>query len=101
MAALSGEQWSITSGDQEAVVVEVGGGLRRYRVAGADLLDGYGEDEVAPGGAGQVLAPWPNRVRDGRYTFCGTAHQLPLDEPERANAIHGLVRWSRWRLVGR
>jgi aldose 1-epimerase len=95
----SGEQWTIKSGHHEAVVVEVGGGLRAYRVAGVDIVDGYAEDEVAPGGAGQVLAPWPNRVRDGRYTFEGVAHQLALTEPSRHNALHGLVNWARWRLV--
>ncbi len=94
----SGTQWTIRSGDQEAVVVEVGGGVRAYRVAGREILDGYGEDEVAPGTAGAVLAPWPNRIRDGRYVFAGRSHQLDLSEPEHHNAIHGLVRWAPWRL---
>lgn len=82
-------------------MVEVGGGVRRWRVGGVDLLDGYAADELCPGGAGQVLAPWPNRLRDGQYSFAGAAHQLPLTEPDRHNALHGLVRWLRWRLVDR
>ena len=52
-----------------------------------------------PGRPGQILAPWPNRIRDGHYTFEGSAYQLPLTEPARHNAIHGLANWSRWRLV--
>jgi len=99
--ALSGTQWTIAGGGQEAVVVEVGGGLRAYRSGGEDYLDGYGEDEVCPGSAGQVLAPWPSRIRDGRYTFDGETHQLPLTEPARHNAIHGLVNWQLWRAVER
>jgi aldose 1-epimerase len=43
-----------------------------------------------------VLAPWPNRLSDGRYEFDGRRHQLPLTEPENRNAIHGLVRWVAW-----
>jgi len=97
----SGAQWTITYRDQEATLVEVGGGLRRWRVAGVDLLDGYAAGELCPGGAGQVLAPWPNRLRDGRYSFAGVAYQLPLTEPERHNAVHGLVRWLRWKLIAR
>lgn len=99
--ALSGAQWTISYRDQEATLVEIGGGVRRWRVAGVDLLDGYQPDELCPGGAGQVLAPWPNRIRDGRYSFAGVAHQLPLTEPEpdRHNAMHGLARWLPWRLV--
>ena len=95
--APSGEQWTITSAGHEAVVVEVGGGLRSYAVEGVPVVDGYGEDQLSPANAGHVLAPWPNRIRDGRYTFAGTARQLPLTEPDRHNAIHGLVNWSRWR----
>jgi aldose 1-epimerase len=43
--------------------------------------------------------PWPNRIRDGRYTFEGRNQQLALTEPALHNASHGLVRWVPWRLV--
>ena len=95
----SGEQWTIKSADHEAVVVEVGGGLRTYRAHGVDVVDGFAEDEMCPASAGQILAPWPNRIRDGRYAFAGENHQLPLTEPLRHNALHGLVNWSRWRVA--
>jgi aldose 1-epimerase len=95
----SGTQWQIESGAHQAVVVEVGGGLRAYRVDGQEVLDGYAETELCPGSAGQVLAPWPNRIRDGRYAFAGEAHQLALTEPAHHNAAHGLVRWVPWRAV--
>jgi len=95
----SGDQWVIASGDQRAVVVEVGGGLRAYSAGDWQILDGYAEDEVAPGAAGQILAPWPNRIRDGRYTFAGQEYALALSEPEFLNAVHGLVRWLPWQAV--
>jgi aldose 1-epimerase len=87
--------------DQRAVVVETGGGLRVYSAGGHDLLDGYGPGEPASSGRGQVLIPWPNRLADGRYEFDGQSHQLPLTEPERGNAIHGLVRSARWTAAER
>lgn len=80
-------------------MVEVGGGLRELRVEADEYVDGYGEHEVAPGAAGQVLAPWPNRLRDGAFAFMEQRHQLPLSEPGPHNAIHGLVRWLPWRLA--
>lgn len=95
----SGAQWSISAEGHEAVVVEVGGGLRAYRAGDVDYLDGYAEEELCVGGAGQVLAPWPNRIRDGRYTFDGVERQLSLSEAVRHNAMHGLVNWAPWRLV--
>jgi aldose 1-epimerase len=97
----SGEQFEIAAGDQRAVVVEVGGGLRSYSAGGRDVLDGYGDEEMCTSGRGQVLAPWPNRLEDGSYEFAGTHHQLPLTEPEHANAIHGLVRWAPWAAAER
>jgi aldose 1-epimerase len=91
----------LVHGDQRAVVVEVGGGLRRYSAGGRDVLDGYEPDAMATSGRGQVLLPWPNRIEDGSYEFEGRSHQLPLNEPERRNAIHGLVRWSAWTIRAR
>jgi aldose 1-epimerase len=90
----SGEQIELAHGAQRAVVVEVGGALRAYAVDGADVLEGYGAGEMCSGARGQTFVPWPNRLRDGAYRFDGREHQLPLSEPERRNAIHGLVRWQ-------
>ena len=96
MIAPSGEQMEIVAGDQRAMVVEVGGGLRSYSAGGRELVDGYGADEMSSSGRGQALMPWPNRLQDGSYEFDGRHHQLPINEPGRHNAIHGLVRWAAW-----
>jgi aldose 1-epimerase len=94
--APTGEQVELVHGDQRAVVVEVGGGLRAYAAGQRELLDGYDVDAMSTSGRGQLLIPWPNRLQDGRYEFDGRRHQLALSEPEHGNAIHGLVRWTRW-----
>lgn len=100
MSALpSGRQVVLLRHDSVAVVVEVGGGLRSYEVAGEAVLDGYSADERCNGGRGQPLLPWPNRTGGGRYSFAGSDHQLAITEPERGNAIHGLTRWHRWCVV--
>jgi aldose 1-epimerase len=93
----SGEQFEIAFEDQHAVVVEVGGGLRSYGAGGRDVLEGYGLDEMSRGGRGQLLLPWPNRIKDGSYEFDGVQYQLALTEPDRSNSIHGLVSWAPWR----
>ena len=41
-----------------------------------------------------MLAPWPNRIRDGRYAFAGREHRAAITEPERGTALHGLVPGS-------
>jgi aldose 1-epimerase len=101
LSAPSGEQHEIRFGDQHAVIVEVGGGLREYGVGARAVLDGYALEEMASGGRGQVLLPWPNRIDDGSYTFERHKYQLPLSEPAYHNASHGLVRWENWTLESR
>ena len=63
---------------------------------GQPVIDGFEVGDRASDGRGQVLAPWPNRLTGGRYTFGGQRCQAPLNEPDRGNAIHGLVRWLDW-----
>jgi len=101
VASPTGQQWRIGHGDQEVVVCEVGATLRHYTVGPHAIIDGFGSDEWSHSGRGQVLAPWPNRLADGRYEFNGVRGQAALDEPERHNAIHGLVRWLPWTLQTR
>jgi aldose 1-epimerase len=95
----TGRQLILRSGAAEAVVCEVGATIRRWRVGDHEVLMGFDGDRFATGGRQQVLAPWPNRVEDGSYRFDGALHQLPIDEPDRHCAIHGLVRWSRFDVL--
>jgi aldose 1-epimerase len=95
-SAPSGEQHAIRQGDQVAIVTEVGATLRSFAAGGTDVVDGFAVDEISPAGRGQVLAPWPNRLDGGRYSFDGRAGRAAINEPELGNAIHGLVRWLPW-----
>jgi aldose 1-epimerase len=101
VVAPSGEQFEIRSGEQRAVVVEVGGGLRTYVVGDREILDGYDVAAACDGARCQTLVPWPNRVQDGKWTWRGVDQQLALTEPEQHNAIHGLVRWMPWSVLDR
>jgi aldose 1-epimerase len=97
----TGDQWVIGHGHQRAVITEVGATLRSFTVEDRPVIDGFGPLEWSHGGRGQVLAPWPNRLGDGRYTFEGTEAEAPLNEPAARNAIHGLVRWLPWTMASR
>jgi aldose 1-epimerase len=80
---------------------EVGATLRSYTVDDVHVLDGFAIGDRSTAGRGQVLAPWPNRLDAGRYSFEGREGRAALDEPAMRNAIHGLVRWLPWRAVSR
>lgn len=98
MIAASGEQVELSAGGWSAVVVEVGGGLRALECDAVPVIEAYPPEEIAVGGHGQPLLPWPNRLAQGRYRWAGQALRLPIDDPDARAAIHGLTRWANWRI---
>jgi aldose 1-epimerase len=71
-----------------------GGRIDRIEVEGLALLVPPEEDERNHGAF--PMAPWAGRIADGRFTFDGVEHQLPLNKPP--HAIHGIVRDRRWKV---
>jgi aldose 1-epimerase len=105
MRAPTGEQYvlnySSPLGEAEAIIVQVGASLRSFRIGGIDLTQPYPEHSTPPFGDGIVLVPWPNRVKDGVWNLDGQRQQLDITEPERNNAIHGLLRNTGYTLIER
>ena len=57
-------------------------------------------EELAPTRSGfPVLFPFPNRIRDGRFTWDGKAYELPRNDSTGKNAIHGFACRRPWRVV--
>jgi len=94
MTPRSGQQYRIASSGYVAEIASVGASLRSLAFEGRDLVVPFDADEVRPNYRGTTLAPWPNRVVDGAYSFAGESHQLALTEPERGQALHGLLAWA-------
>lgn len=68
-----------------------------------ELTDGYrdeaellAEDGVRNG----LLAPFPNRIADGRYRFGGHDHDLLPARPRDRTIYHGFVRGAPFELTG-
>ena len=99
MEPLSGRQLRLRAGDYRATIASIGASLRELTWQGRHLVVPFAEDEVRPAYRGAGLAPWPNRVVDGRYEFDGVEHQLALTEPDRGHALHGLVAWQDFAVV--
>lgn len=96
---VSGIQHTLRAGAYDAVVASVGATLRTLSHGGRDLVLPFAADEVRPSYRGALLAPWPNRVVDGHYRFDGRDLQLPLTEPARHHAMHGLASWLDFAAV--
>lgn len=89
----------ISGGGCAATVTSLGAALESLEFRGRESLDTFERPEENPVARGQALLPFPNRVEDGKYAFANEKLQLPLDEPERGHAIHGLTRWRVWEVL--
>jgi aldose 1-epimerase len=84
-----------------ATITQVAAGIRRLSVSGIDIMPPFDAGSQRPFGSGMVLVPWPNRVRDARWTLDGKTQQLDITEPAKNNAIHGLLRNSPYSVAAR
>jgi aldose 1-epimerase len=105
MRAPTGEQFRLTRstplGLAEAVIVEVAASIREFRIGTVELTEPYGEFSLPPFADGIVLVPWPNRIEDGVWELDGARQQLDITEPDKHNAIHGLLRFAPYLVVER
>lgn len=70
------------------------------RIGGQDLVVAPALGEVNPAYHGELLAPWPNRVGEGRYRFRDVDHQLTTNEALLGHAIHGFAARLDWWATG-
>jgi aldose 1-epimerase len=92
-------EYRIAAGEYTATVTARGCALRELQHGERDLIVPFPEGGPIPDYRGIIAAPWPNRIADGRYMFDGTEFEVPVNEPERGCALHGLVFSSDCTLV--
>ncbi|MFJ4037171.1 aldose 1-epimerase family protein [Microbacterium sp. NPDC090007] len=95
----TGIRFTLSGAHSSAQIAQVGAALRALTVGGVDLVPRYRDDVPTPAASGVVLVPWPNRIRDGRYSFAGEDLQLAISEPKFGNASHGLLRFGTYQPV--
>ena len=98
---VTGRQYELRRGGAVAVVTELAATLRSYERDGVALVETFGDADLPPGAAGITLAPWANRIEDGRWTLDGAVQQLDITEPARGHASHGLLRNTGYEVVDR
>ena len=100
------EEFAIEANGWRARVSPRGGSLRGAWFLGADgswleAATGYSGESMKVGGQGDVLIPFPGRIREGAYSFQGKKYQLDKNDKEGPNAIHGFLRKNLWEIVSR
>lgn len=97
----SGDRYVLDNGTAHAEIGAVAAVLRALSVGGVRITETVPAESLPPHGCGIVLAPWPNRVRGGRWTLDGQPQQLDLTEPKLGNASHGLLRNTAYQVIER
>nr|BFE77829.1 hypothetical protein GCM10020093_004300 [Planobispora longispora] len=92
-------QFTLRSGLLHAEITQRAAALRVLRHDGRDLVASWPADGPIPCYSGTLLAPWPNRVGGARYRFGGESFDLPVNEEDLGNALHGLVADVAWEAV--
>ena len=103
MPAGADDDIHLTHGDLHLTVSAYGASLRGLtRGEGASakpIVTSYQGAKNKVGGQGDVLIPYPGRVNRGAYIFEGQQYQLPLNDKEGPNSIHGFLRSVIWDVV--
>jgi len=94
-------QICLISDGWEATISSVGASLRQLNWRSLDLCPPAPLVNDPERFQGSVIAPWANRIADGRYSFDGENYQLDITEPERNNALHGFSGVQTWDVVAR
>jgi len=84
------------SGCTIGIMAGYGAGLNRYEIpfkkGTFNLIKGYNEKaDFEKLYNSVILVPFPNRIKNGQYTFEGKTYQLPINQTNEQNAIHGLL----------
>ena len=88
-----------TVGGSQAVFARLGATLLAFHVPLGgelfDITDGFARpDELAEqrGGRAWVMAPFSNRIGDGKYAFGGRFYDLGVEDPKKRVILHGFVK---------
>lgn len=96
----SGKTINLAAGDYRAEIVTVGAGLASLTHRGRHLVVPHPAHEMPLAHLGKVLVPWPNRIANGRYQFNGKTFTPAINDHLSASAIHGLLAWQAWQVIG-
>jgi aldose 1-epimerase len=94
---------SLEAFSQRLTVNPRGGGLARYTLLGPgpsrEVLLGYDLESEYEGAMGDVLSPFPNRVRDSRYADGLETREINGFYRKDGHSVHAFVREIPWELT--
>ena len=82
----------------------LGASIQELSINGVQIIDGINNDldglaDYAATYKSSILFPFPNRIKDGAYSYDGISQQIRINEKELNNALHGIVYDKSFELV--
>ena len=96
----TGRQFELRHGGSVVRVGQVAAVLREFSVDGVHFTETWDDGWVPPMGCGIILVPWPNRIRDGKWTYQGKQQLLDITDLALGHATHGLLRNTAYSVDG-
>lgn len=92
------------SGERAEIAVDKGFNCYHWSIRGGEVDLLYSDSQFLMGSSPTrtgipILFPFPNRIRDGKFTWDGKTYELPINDPAKKNAIHGFACRRPWRVV--
>ncbi|MCB0661952.1 MAG: hypothetical protein KDC24_04385 [Saprospiraceae bacterium] len=87
--------FNASTGNEIILTPEFGATILQVQLKGQPLLDTYPDPEALESlswARNSILIPYPNRIRDGKYSWKGNAYNFPINNKATANSIHGFIR---------
>ena len=90
--------------NQHLIIDQLGGGIAEYYIEDKktreDIIYGYQDrDHKGASTMGDVLFPFPGRVKNGKYKFAGKNYRLSGVDIKDGQAIHGFAKNSDWQII--
>ena len=76
-----------------SILAHYGAALNSYQHKGKEFVFGYQDitETETQKYKGVILAPFPNRIAQAKYSFDGSDFMLPINRPKEALALHGFL----------
>lgn len=87
----------ISSENLELEIDTLGARITKLSTNGQEIMKKSKDD--LQGYNGMLLAPWPNRIRDGIWESQGVTQQLEINEKDRNNALHGFAYKTEFEIT--
>lgn len=90
----------LTSATSSAkIVLNQGASLQELILDNNKVIQDLSSLEYKDSFASAILFPFASRIKDGKYLFYNEEFQLEINEPERNNALHGLIYNKTFEII--